>query len=212
MNWRLDLMQTNLLPFGGFRKVFITHSFCKCPLYTLQPAKRKKTCAISKKRENMNECLRVCYVNLLSHKIFSFIALPSPNTKKNHPKWDLGSDYFPSLYRKVKDQNPRISEDLTKTFLEWRRDGLETTWRQSWSIFFVVSSPVSTVFWPQEEGPHFNFPLVECGCEERRTMAHLLCAFTLELLVFSVMPFKRDQNQNQNRSINKVQNLGNERS
>ena len=22
--------------------------------------------------------------------IFSFVALPSPNTKKNHPKWDLG--------------------------------------------------------------------------------------------------------------------------
>ena len=32
-----------------------------------------------------------------------------------------------------------------------------------------------------------------------------------ELLVFSVTPFKIDQNQNQNRSIDKVQNLGNER-
>ena len=30
-------------------------------------------------------------------------------------------------------------------------------------------------------------------------------------LVFSVMPFKIDQNKNQNRSIDKVQNLGNER-
>ena len=40
INWRLDLMQTNLLLFGCFRKVFITHSFCKWPLYTLQPASR----------------------------------------------------------------------------------------------------------------------------------------------------------------------------
>ena len=31
------------------------------------------------------------------------------------------------------------------------------------------------------------------------------------LLVFSVTPFKIDQNNNQNRSIDKVQNLGNER-
>ena len=31
------------------------------------------------------------------------------------------------------------------------------------------------------------------------------------MLVFSVMPFKIDQNKNQNRSIDKVQNLGNER-
>ena len=32
MNWRLDLIQTNLLPFEGFRYVFINHSFCKWPL------------------------------------------------------------------------------------------------------------------------------------------------------------------------------------
>ena len=32
------------------------------------------------------------------------------------------------------------------------------------------------------------------------------------LLVFSVTPFKLDQNKNQNRPIDKVQNLGNERS
>ena len=32
-----------------------------------------------------------------------------------------------------------------------------------------------------------------------------------EMLVFSVTPFKIDQNKNQNRSIDKVQNLGNER-
>ena len=48
MHWRLDLMQTNLLLFGCFRKGFITHSFCKWPLYTLEAAERKYTCAISK--------------------------------------------------------------------------------------------------------------------------------------------------------------------
>ena len=36
------------------------------------------------------------------------------------------------------------------------------------------------------------------------------CENTL-LLVFSVTPFKIDQNKNQNRAIDKVQNLGNER-
>ena len=34
---------------------------------------------------------------------------------------------------------------------------------------------------------------------------------TPQLLVFSVTPFKIDQNQNQNRPIDKVQNLGNKR-
>ena len=36
------------------------------------------------------------------------------------------------------------------------------------------------------------------------------CILTV-LLVFSVTPFEIDQNQNQNRSIDKVRNLGNER-
>ena len=70
MNWRLDLMQKNLLLFGSFRNVFVTHSFCKWPLCTLQlpceqcllrsssqgtlqPAKGKYTCAISKNHENL---------------------------------------------------------------------------------------------------------------------------------------------------------------
>ena len=25
-------------------------------------------------------------------EIFSFVALPSPNAKKNYPKWDVGKD------------------------------------------------------------------------------------------------------------------------
>ena len=42
--------------------------------------------------------------------------------------------FFPSLYRKIKDQNLSISEDFTKTFLKWPRDRMETTWRQCWSF------------------------------------------------------------------------------
>ena len=34
----------------------------------------------------------------------------------------------------MKDQNPSISENFTKTFLKWPRDRLETTWRQCWSF------------------------------------------------------------------------------
>ena len=35
--------------------------------------------------------------------------------------------------------------------------------------------------------------------------------FNFSMLVFSVTPFKIDQNKNQTRSIDKVQNLGNKR-
>ena len=31
-------------------------------------------------------------------EIFSFAALPSSNTKKNHPKWDLGKDFSPQAF------------------------------------------------------------------------------------------------------------------
>ena len=39
----------------------------------------------------------------------------------------------------------------------------------------------------------------------------ILVSLMRQLLVFSVTPFKIDQNRNQNRSIDQVQNLGNER-
>ena len=48
-------------------------------------------------------------------------------------KNDRHSLFFASLYRKIKYQNPSISEDFSKTFLKWSRDGLETTGRQCWS-------------------------------------------------------------------------------
>ena len=46
---------------------------------------------------------------------------------------------------------------------------------------------------------------------KRHTKSKNLIQNTIQLLVFSVTPFKIDQNKNQNRSIDKVQNLGNER-
>ena len=39
--------------------------------------------------------MRIEFKGQMNQKIdiFSFVALPSPNTKKNHPKWDLGKDF-----------------------------------------------------------------------------------------------------------------------
>ena len=38
--------------------------------------------------------MRIEFKGQMNQKIdiFSFVALPSLNTKKNHPKWDLGKD------------------------------------------------------------------------------------------------------------------------
>ena len=52
------------------------------------------------------------------------------------------------------------------------------------------------------------FPLIH---SKRHNKSKNLIQNTIQLLVFSVTPFKIDQNKNQNRSIDKVQNLGNER-
>ena len=46
--------------------------------------------------------------------------------------------------------------------------------------------------------------------ENSRGLKLTFCNYLI-LLVFSVTPFKIDQNKNQNRPIDKVQNLGNER-
>ena len=51
-----------------------------------------------------------------------------------------------------------------------------------------------------------NLPL---GLQDGKPI--LLCVKKYLLLVFSVTPFKIDQNKNQNRSIGKVQNLGNKK-
>ena len=60
-------------------------------------------------------------------------------------------------------------------------------------------------------------PFASLGSQTRITVndhglsAAALISFFLLLLVFSVTPFKIDQNENQNRPIDKVQNLGNKR-
>ena len=33
--------------------------------------------------------------------IFSFVALPSPNTKKNHPKWHLDKDFSSQAFNPI---------------------------------------------------------------------------------------------------------------
>ena len=44
-------------------------------------------------------------------EIFSFVALPSPNTKKNHPKWDLGKDFSSqALIERFRKLHENVSE------------------------------------------------------------------------------------------------------
>ena len=45
--------------------------------------------------KSYNETVAESFKGQMNQKIdiFSFVALPSPNTKKNHPKWDLGKDF-----------------------------------------------------------------------------------------------------------------------
>ena len=54
------------------------------------------------------------------------------------------------------------------------------------------------------------FFLLETSTNVYETIVHLK-PDGISILVFSVTPFKIDQNKNQNRSIDKVQNLGKER-
>ena len=42
--------------------------------------------------------------------------------------------FLPKPFWKIKDQNPSISENFTKTVLTWPRDRLETRRRQCWSF------------------------------------------------------------------------------
>ena len=51
-------------------------------------------------------------------EIFSFVALPSADTKKNHPKWDLGKDFLPKPLEKDKRSKSkhfwRLHENVNK--------------------------------------------------------------------------------------------------
>ena len=66
-------------------------------------------------------------------EIFSFAALPSSNTKKNHPKWDLGKDFpFQAFIERLIIKIRIFPKTSRKRF--WPRDRLEATWRQCWSF------------------------------------------------------------------------------
>ena len=59
-------------------------------------------------------------------EIFSF-PLYLHQTLKRTILSEIWVKIFRPIYRKIKDQNPNISEDFAKTFLKWPRDRLETT-------------------------------------------------------------------------------------
>jgi len=97
------------------------------------------------------------------------------------------------------------------------RGGTSATQRQKFHTDDVksVRNPVRSADWSTEQLHCFNYCLpmtdkrqkatkVKCKREESLTKQSIL-------LVFSVTPFKIDQNKNQNRSKDKVRNLGNER-
>ena len=60
-----------------------------------------------------------------------FVALPSPNTKKNHPKWDLGRDFCSQTFIERKKIKIRAFPKTSRK--RCGANGLETTWRQCWS-------------------------------------------------------------------------------
>ena len=51
--------------------------------------------SIKRELKSELEALRTSIKGQMNQKIdiFSFVALTSPNTKKKHPKWDLGKDF-----------------------------------------------------------------------------------------------------------------------
>ena len=58
--------------------------------------------------------------------IFSVVALPSPNTKKKHPKWDLGKDFSSQAFiERWKIKIPAFPKTSPKRFwngraIDWR--------------------------------------------------------------------------------------------
>ena len=110
--------------------------------------------------------------------------------------------FFPSLYRKIKDQNLSISEDFTKTFLKWPRDRMETTWRQCWS-FKAENVPRKLLRIP------YRLPLFVSFCESSDwdSMKHTRCEHLLLVkffffLVFVVVVFSSLENYFRFRTTN----------
>ena len=75
MHWRLDLIQTNFLLFGRFRKGFITHSFCKWPLYTRKPLNASTLVRFQNTWKRMNQGKTQCWaLFVISKATFSETA------------------------------------------------------------------------------------------------------------------------------------------
>ena len=71
------------------------------------------------------------------------------------------------------------------------------------ALWLVKINTETKQIWPRATGDESNSYANKQKCKQWR--------HDELLLVFSVTPFKIDQNKNQNHSIDKVQNLGNER-
>ena len=82
MNWRLDLMQTNLLLFGCFRKIFITHSFYKWPSYKLYNRLKSSTRLVwfRKPQKRVNEGKKQCWAFFLSSRATFTKTAIKPNS------------------------------------------------------------------------------------------------------------------------------------
>ena len=84
--------------------------------------------------------------------------------------------FFPSLYRKIKDQNPSISEDFTKTFLKWPRDRLETM------TSMLVSQRGKTFC------ASFCASLIACVCLSRSVRVRVIIVHSIcELILCAVL-------------------------
>ena len=68
-------------------------------------------------RLNQNET-RFQLQRSLTKKFKYFVALPSPNTKKNHPKWDLGKDFSSQTFIERK-KIQRFHENVAVQ-MDWR--------------------------------------------------------------------------------------------
>ena len=87
----------------------------------------KKYCFDSRRNGEINYYSWFLKVKI---EIFSFVTLPSPNTKKNHPKWYLGKDFSSQTFiERWKIKIPAFPRTSRKRFwngraMDWRlRDG-----------------------------------------------------------------------------------------
>ena len=95
-----EMFKSVLIPgcFGAIIRVLIYDGRMEKPVSGIRNRSRKRN---RNRNRNRNPNLRnktwrrFCLNGQMNQKneIFSFVALPSPNTKKNHPKWDLGKDF-----------------------------------------------------------------------------------------------------------------------